>query len=240
MGKTGIILICLLIVGFLVYNNLIIKDIHNSSFYPTDDTYKDKSQAQDSFYEKPKIRDYFPNITELHWRHMPILYRIDFHEYDSETIKSKTISIEEAMSVINKAIPFISFAEAGNRTEDILFLGELPAYASWDTEGMAEVNSSEGYIYSAIIYLPTFKKSSPDDYWVLQGSGGVCLETHEILHALGIGHSEVINGVMSPTSVGICSLEKQISSCLNKIYSNGYYNNSCENVNFIEENGVSY
>lgn len=95
--------------------------------------------------------------------------------------------------------------------------------------GLAIPNYSGKYISHSIIYLPELLKNDPDFY----SSSGSDTEVHEILHVFGIGHSNVIGGVMFPSNSGMRkNIEDNIISCLKKIYSNGEFDGDCSKVNF--------
>jgi hypothetical protein len=190
---------------------------------------------------KEKIDDQFSDIKELHWTHMPITYKINFSEYNNEIFKAKEYRVMRALERIHSDIPAITFLKTESDNADIIYIGEIPTKIRLENNpdcpseytcnigALAKLNFSENIIYNAIIYLPE----------VLRDQGGASYgwntEIHETLHTFGIKHSNEVGGVMWPEIVGIpLNIEKNIASCLNRIYSNNPNLGNCSEVNIYK------
>lgn len=189
--------------------------------------------------EVDKIYDSFSKVEEIHWTHMPLTYRVNFTEYNEDTIKSKRRLLEYALERIHNTIPYIEFIETTNESGDILFLGEIPTKTkvemcnagSCDLGGLTIPNYSGKYISSAVVYLPEIIKNDPD----LIGAYSSDLEVHEILHTFGVGELSVVGGIMwESTSGAYRTIEEVVISCLKRIYSNGEYNGNCSKANLFK------
>ncbi len=167
--------------------------------------------------------DNFSNITQLHWGHMPVTYKLT-----GEPTEKQLNLITMAFSKIEEETSGLISFEEDKENPDITIYFD-PANYRYDEESyiegqalITEVDSLRNLILKGNI---TF-----------YGGGTACntgypaLEIHEILHLFKMPHSPLFGSIMgrySAYSSELCTIKKidpEYISCLKYIYSNGKLN----------------
>lgn len=232
-------LIVLSIFIIIIISFIYLTDNENSGVYEEDNQII--GNLSKNLSSKDEIKDNFSNVTELHWTHMPITYKIENKEECNVKLKER---IESAFNKIqSETETFVSFKET-NETPDIVISCKPYYYEEYGSDeyvghfdvtyGLAgpDFIDEENRIINATI---TFYGAG-----LVCGTGYPATEVHEILHTFGFGHDYGIIDVMRPDverSSGDCKVVKiddKYISCLKKIYSNGRIVGDCSNIIFLK------
>jgi len=140
------------------------------------------------------VYDEFPNVSDLHWNHMPVTYSyLDKENIYPLRIERIEKALDEVERLTNNAIKFEEVSEGG----DISFIGTKTSNINYEGEGYyneklgwAEYFINDNFIISANISLYGGMEKECKDY--------PRVEIHEILHTFGIEHSKNAGSIMSP------------------------------------------
>ena len=189
--------------------------------------------------EKVKIEDNYSNISELHWGHMPLTYKIE-----GECLERILNSTKLAFEKIKEETGLIWFEEVEENPDisvycRILKDNNVPGDVIIVNVDSYEVGNSRKTIDSKRNLITYGELGIPGRG--VCGTGYPAVEVHEILHLLNIPHNPLTNSIMHPYTADysskckITKIDKEYVSCLKYIYSNGEFNGNCNFLNFINE-----
>lgn len=175
------------------------------------------------------IEDNFPNVTEIHWGHMPLTYRID----DNCIERLANLSKAGFIAIRDETDWLVNFEE----------VSENPDISIHCKPSSIDTSTGEGRIADAIYYV-----SDSDENIIVKGdiniygqgmtcaSGYPVTEVHEMLHLFNFTHNPNDGSILrrySESSSQRCRIKKIDNgyiSCLKYIYSNGLFPGNCSNI----------
>lgn len=193
-------------------------------------------------YTKLKNNDIFSQSNDVHWNHMPITYKIYNYSFDRkgniyncEFSKSQILNIHYAIERFHNIIHSVSFKEV-NDNEDISILGcedkyylDYYDYLNIFYSNDSDNNIPEGYREIQLgLTIPYGYKNifSNVKIYIFNYEDMTCgsdVILHELFHAFGIGHTNVLGDIMYPMdnscSVIRSSVSNETINKLNSIYS---------------------
>jgi hypothetical protein len=200
------VLIFLMVIIFFYFNNYYNQGItgafidaaENQNDYNLKEQQTDYSQQQEDYtnysYDSTpeQIPDYFETSSQLHFSHVPIIYKFSQENFcESDRISRIKLALEEISKETNKTV---SFTEGDN--PDIIF--NCYKYYNKDSKGdfnyetLGEggiINESGQVILGSVVNF----------YASLHSSGYFPFtEIHEILHAFGFDHYDKPCSIMYP------------------------------------------
>jgi len=187
---------------------------------------------------KEEIIDNFPNISEVHWTHMPLKYK-----FENECIERLVNLSKLAFKKIEFETSYLVSFEETLEEPDISIYCKPTRY---DKSGEYEI--ADAFFTTSPDYENLIIKGEINIY----GQGSVCntgypaLEVHEVLHLFDIPHNPLIRSIMHPYSAEsssrckIIEIDEEYISCLRYIYSNGKFNGSCSFPNYIHEDSPDF
>ncbi|MBT3394968.1 DUF4190 domain-containing protein [archaeon] len=232
MAIVGIVLgsiICFIlfssvIIGFISGDDIPI-DVMNESY--------DNFSSDGEFEET----DNFSNAQILHWSHMPITYKFENYDFESNYSRQVNLTRSAFKKVEDETSEIIWFREV-IEDPDISIYFKPSVYDRSGEYALGVATKSELDLSKNLIL-----KGKIEFY----GQGAICstgypvLEVHEILHLFDISHNPKTNSIMFPYSADssrkckITKIDEEYISCLMYTYSNGTVPGDCNFPNFFEE-----
>jgi len=186
-------------------------------------------------------RDDFNSSSEMHWGHMPLIYKFENESNANERLKNLMRSAFRAIeNETNRTVYFLENSSS-NSPDISIYYGS--SYSSYDPDVKFvggtycySDNLKENLIVFAGIYI--------------YGQGWVCntgypsLEIHEILHTFNFYENPGTASIMFPytaESSSVCKIthiDQEYISCLKNIYSNGKIMGNCSNINTIRSSDM--
>jgi hypothetical protein len=185
-----------------------------------------------------EIIDNFPNISEVHWVHMPLKYK-----FENECIGRQLNLTRLAFKKVElETFGVISFIETPEEPDISIYCKP------------SQYNRSGEYAIADAFYTlsPNSENLIEKGEINIYGQGSICntgypvLEVHEILHLFDIPHNPLIRSIMHPYSAEssskckITKIDEEYVSCLRYIYSNRKFNGSCSFPSYIHEDPSEY
>ncbi len=212
---------------------------NESQNFTLDNSYLTPNITQPSIQQTPiKSADPRDSMDIWYWT-LPIHYTFS---KDSSCSDETKMRVQDAMNIINKNTDnYVSFQEDSDLTNTSgdykgIYFSCIDQYNDTprsETEGDA---SFYYYIGTREISSGSIELYKPNRAQYEYCMGYPDVEIHEILHTMGLDHITGRASIMnSIAQEGCFNLDKEISDCLEYIYSKGQQNYSCQGIPFQSE-----